>query len=177
MARDEAPLFERGNTLWEGDTSNIDASGFNHILGKEWRIEDPDGSGQYVTLRAVRVVTGGLKGKDIVAFKAGSTGTVVDNYAGAGAECAVLDDQLTGNVAKNDIAYVITKGPTKVVTKTSSPNVAQADKIAAGGGGRVQKAAAGSFALGIALEAATTSETSKTIKVIVGADFARDAHD
>ena len=129
-----------------------------------------------MTLRAVRVVTSNLTGKNIVRFKAGSVGKEVDGLASAGQECAVLDEQLTGTVQKNDIAYVITSGPTQVVTKTSGPNVAIGDKIASGGSGRVAKAAAGDFALGIANEAATTSETSKTINVIVGSDFARDAH-
>ena len=176
MARDESPLFETEQTLWEGDAANISTADFNYILGKEWRVEDPAGTGEYKTIRAVRAHTSTLGAKDTVKFQAGNLGTDIDGFAASGQECAVMDDLLVNNVSLNDICYVVTAGPVNVVTKAASPQIAAGAVIASAGSGRVKPAAAGDFALGVAIDSATTSQTDTTIRALIGPKYARDYH-
>lgn len=138
MARDEAPIFERGQTYFGGQT--IDSAGVtatNHLLGKEWVFEDLDlsdppvltlRSGHPVTVRAVRNISGGaLLPKRLVSPAATSTSGYtgylkeVDGYADVDAEhCYPVDEWLpAAGVADDDIFYIVVKGPATILTSLS----------------------------------------------------------
>jgi hypothetical protein len=125
MAKSENPPFARG----EYD----DTGAFVHLLGRDWEIEDedwgssspgakPTRSGKLVTIRLVKNESGTtLLPKHLVRYSttAGEYGHVVDGDCRLAAEdwAGVVDEFLpSAGVPNNGYFYIVTKGPTTVLT-------------------------------------------------------------
>jgi hypothetical protein len=138
MARDEAPIFERGKTYFDGATiAAADVTATNHLLGKEWAFEDLEyGSpptlesrtGHRVVVRLVRNISGGaLLPKRLVTLADPATsgytvyGAEVDGYANVSAEhCYPVDEFLpAAGVADDDLFYIVVEGPAMVLSSLS----------------------------------------------------------
>lgn len=136
MARDEAGPFARGESFYNGSPIDLTNLGGVNLEGKEFIFEvnapdatgaqQADPSGRAVRVRCVRNSSGVyLKPGRIAHYKAeypygchidGYTFAVTDRVAG------VVDDILpTSGVAPNDLFYIVTGGPTRVVQNHTSP--------------------------------------------------------
>lgn len=129
MAKVENPPMDRGST---------DSLGaFDHLLGREWEIEDedwsnsssgakPTRSAKLVTIRLVKnASTVALLGKRLVRYQAtsGNYGHRVDGYTSVTAQdwAGVVDEFLpAAGAAVGDNFFIVTKGPTKTLTPDAS---------------------------------------------------------
>ena len=122
MARDESPfLGPPGRTYYNGETIDINDLGGVNLEGKEYRIEDPSGSGEYQTLKIVRNVSGvTLYGKRLVRYKTGYYGRRVDGYTTTTGEAGypIHDAYATNGVVNNDLMYIVVLGPVIVKNGT-----------------------------------------------------------
>jgi hypothetical protein len=135
MARPEEPPFPRGDTFYNGGAIDANNLGGLQWEGKEWVFEDinilsgvgakQSRSGQYVTCRIVRNVSGvNILPKQLcvfqTAFTAGAYGGRVDGLAsvGAGADwCFPADEYLpAAGVPNNDLFWLVVKGPALCLT-------------------------------------------------------------
>ena len=127
MARNESPPFERGMTLYNGDT--IDAGDLQGVdwEGKEWLFEDrnantgTDRTNRYVRCRVVRNSAAiALLPKRLVRFEADEAeyGARVDGYtATTGERGYPLDEYLpAAGVPVNDCAWIVVDGPAVCIT-------------------------------------------------------------
>lgn len=127
MAKQENPPFERG-------TYDTNSGAFDHLLGREWEIEDEDWvpssyqgarqvrSGKLVTIRLVQnKATVALLPKHLVRYSttAGEYGHTVNGDVRLTAEdwAGVVDEYLPSTgVPVDAYFYIVTKGPSKVIT-------------------------------------------------------------
>ena len=124
MARDDAPPFGRGETLYGGETiDSTDLPGIN-LEGREYRFEDSVyGTGQQVVVRIVRnVAAAALIPKKLVSFKTTYYGQRVDGYATTWGQNSYPVDELlpAAGVAVNDLFYIVVKGPALCLTDLSA---------------------------------------------------------
>lgn len=143
MARMEQPPFGRGETF-----GTTDSTFGTQYEGKDWVFEDFDftnkvaRTNRYVKCRVVRnVSTVTLAPKQLVQFKKSGTnyGAQVDGYAtGTGVEPGAVpafpvDEFLPGNVAINDLFYIVMEGPAMCLTtldNSSTVDIAVGDLVA-----------------------------------------------
>lgn len=135
MARDENPPFPRGETFYNGVTIDSNNLGGLQHEGKEWVFEDidlsntspgakPARTNRKVHARIVRNVSGiALLPKRQAKFKTATDGRFfgqrVDGYTTTTAEFSggVVDEWLpAAGVPNNDLFWLVTKGPSKVLT-------------------------------------------------------------
>ena len=139
MARNEAPMFPRGSTYYNGGTIDTNNLGGTQHEGKEYVFEDNTyGTNLYVTVRIVRNVgAAALLPSRLVTFKAGYYGQRVDGYGTTTAQgvAGVVDEFLpSAGVPVNDLFYIVTAGPTKVLTDLAGAGnnvIAQGDTLCA----------------------------------------------
>jgi len=137
MARNETPPFERGLTLYNGDSIDTDNLAGADIIGKEWLFEDRnantglDRTNQYVKCRAVRnKASFSLRPKRLVRFSttAGEYGNCVDGYnttymtthdgsSADGTPSFPVDEYLpAAGVTTNDVFWIVVEGPAVCLT-------------------------------------------------------------
>jgi len=190
MAKQENPPFDRGTYQ--------DAGTYNHLLGREYEIEDEDWggttgakqtrSGKLVTLRVVQNLSGiALLPKHVVRYStvAGNYGHAVDGDVSASNQdwAGVVDEYLpAAGVPNNSIFYIVVLGPSKVITPDAAGGftgaitvgalLAAATAAASTGttGGRVAIVTTEPIqnAVGRALQAATTGNTATDVMADVG---------
>lgn len=130
MPRDEAPPFGRGETFFNGGTTDT-TSGAQHE-GKEWVFEDlqwtgttgakPARTNRKVRCKVVRNVSGiALLPKRLCKYKttSGLYGAQVDGYCTLDAEdfAGVVDEWLpAAGVPANDLFWIVLEGPTLCLT-------------------------------------------------------------
>lgn len=125
MARDEAPSFSRGETIYNGQTiDSADLLGTN-LEGKEFLFQDTiRNTGIDIRARVVRNVSGiALLPKRLVTFQKGQYyGRRVDGYATITSDrCFPVDELLpAAGVPNNDLFYIIMGGPALVKTDIAS---------------------------------------------------------
>lgn len=135
MARDEAPPFGRGETFFNGGTTDS-TSGQQHE-GKVWEFEDidytpgtvgakPARTNRSVKCMVVRNASGGALLPKRVAKMQTSNSPVhaftgqVQGYAGVGDFGFPIDEFLpAAGVPANDLFWVVVEGPAKVTTAAS----------------------------------------------------------
>lgn len=176
MARDEAPPFGRGDTIYNGGTIDTNDLAGTNLIGKEWVFEDRDPTSgvartsRYVRCRAVRN-TGALAllPKRMVRFEltAGDAyGSNVDGYTTTTGERGYALDEFiasTGLVV-NDVGWVVVEGPAVVVTALANGEgnlIAVGDPIAA-----LTAATSGATTAGRASMQFTMAATSQAVEFI-----------
>jgi hypothetical protein len=175
MAWSENLPFERGNTLFGigaggSITTVVEAdllAAYGGLLGREFKVQDPDYNGLEVTLMAVQY--GGaanLTADARVVDFSDTLLTVFDDLAPpAGALGYPLDHKYEGKVIKaGDIVYVIKAGPCECEFAAA---VTAGDNLATDTAGKLVVAQAGDqFQVGVAIDVGGT-DTNAT--VLVGA--------
>lgn len=125
MAAYENLPFERGNTMFGigagGSISTLVAADvlarYDSLIGREYKVIDPDYQGCEVTLMVVQYDgTGNLTAaKKCVDFTDALNTVFSDQAPGAGEVAYPLDHKYSGLVIKDgDLCYVITSGPCEV---------------------------------------------------------------
>lgn len=118
MDRSVSPPWNLGETFY-GIGGSPQSADFHWLPGKEYKFEDPNGTGKLVTVRVVRnKATIALEPKRLVTFKTDTAGdqgfeTEVDGYNNLAEERAVATDQKlpSAGVAINDLFFVVVDGP------------------------------------------------------------------
>ena len=186
MSRGNSLPFPRGDTFFGGDANLISASLGVNLEGKEYEVNDINGSGETQVLRVVRNKHASHRMQAMYGYRFGVTagwnGKKIRGKTAAHGDLAFpLDQAYTTTVAPNDLCYVVTEGPTRC--KTSSATSAgtaltQFDYVSWGraGTGSVNgcliPGAAGRFNLGqIDSTVAATTATFSAI-VHIGGGFA-----
>jgi hypothetical protein len=172
MAKTENLPFEKGSTLWGGVAADISASGYDHLLGKEFQIEDT-GTGALQTLRVVRQ-TSSNRFTTKLAYQydnvAASIGRKIKDATTDGSQMAgVLDDDLSTTVAQNDICYIHVAGPVNW-TKGTATNMAVREVCTPSLGGKFEVATATKAQVGIYDSAAKTTAVTTASRVWLGAE-------
>lgn len=114
MSRDNDLPFERGSTLYEGDTALIaaDSAGQSNLEGKTYKVYD-SASGQEITLMVVK--NGGSTlttpaGKGVLP-KAALIDRQINGFVGtAGAYGYMIDPAHVGDFVAGDYGYVLLEG-------------------------------------------------------------------
>lgn len=143
------PLFRRGTTLLSGETieysdvaNTIPVAG-GEVVGQVKVFQDvrPTGDGQRFSNRLVYCVAARYKGTtvndastvagQVVLFDAANPLIEFTNYLttathAAGASYGVLDEYLTGQLRKDDIVWVVVKGPTSAKQTAAAINAGAA---------------------------------------------------
>lgn len=152
MARNEAPPFSRGETIYNGNPIDVNDLGGGNLEGKEYVFEvNPpiatgtlntyDPSGRPVVCRCVRNRSGvNLKGARLAAYAVGSAnanlpiGTGVAGYTFSDTDqvAGVIDEFLPpAGVPPNDLFWLVIDGPTRVTTPASGTiSIAAGAKLA-----------------------------------------------
>jgi len=132
MARDENPIFGRGETFYGGGTIDANNLGGINLEGKEWEFEDINPTtktarldGRKVRCRCVRNVSGGAllpKRLALLQDTAGKNSGRVAGYAsGTAADTPQqgypIDEFLpAAGVPANDLFWIVVEGPAVVLT-------------------------------------------------------------
>lgn len=140
------PLFRRGTTLLSGETIDYDDAPTNtkptaggEVVGQVKVFQDvrPTGDGRRFSNRLVYCVAARYKGNtvsdastvagQVVLFDAAAPMTEFTNYLtqathASGASYGVLDEYLTGQLRKDDIVWVVVKGPTSIKQTAAAIN-------------------------------------------------------
>lgn len=132
MDRSVSPPWNLGETFY-GIGGTPQSADFHWLPGKEYKFEDPNGTGKLVTVRVVRnKATIALEPKRLVAFKTSAAGdqgfeTEVDGYTSVAGQRGVATDQKlpTAGAGVNDLFFVVVDGPV-IVTNDLTPG-AQTD--------------------------------------------------
>jgi hypothetical protein len=160
MARDNNLPFERGDTYWgigAGDAiTTAQSDSVQHLLGKEYVIEDPDYEGLSVTLKVVQYDgTGNLTAtKHCVNYvdNGNYTKFTAMGVAAAGDFTHPLDHKYGGLVIRDlDLCYVVTDGPCEctggATVSAMEPCAAQTD------GELIASIAAHNYSVGMTIDA------------------------
>lgn len=165
MSYSDNPPFERGSTLWEGDTTAISTSEALGLEGKRFTVQDTvHGTGHQVVLQCVRNGTGSaitvVRGEGYE-YTAGEVNREVAGLADAGEFGHVIDDAypVGYSIPDDDLFYVVAEGPVDV---RSNAAYSAGDALAiVGTSGEFDTATEGHYVWGIADEAATAGDQLK----------------
>lgn len=173
MSRENNLPFPRGETMWNGDSAQISATGYSWLEGKTYKVEDDQhGTGAMVTLRVVRQknATRAIGSRGIrYGTTTGWLGRKSRGYAAdKTAVNQAVDDKYFGvtTIAQNDLFYVVDSGPVKCLVgslATGSTALTNGNVVAFGHGGglldKVTNATANQRPYGTLQEAVTTGTT------------------
>lgn len=84
-----------------------------------------------------------------------------DTHVGAGREFGVVDEYLTGRLVKNDVIWIVRKGPVSIKQAAATSISSGAQVEVTGSAGKIQ-AKAGSNPIGITVLGAATAATANT---------------
>lgn len=169
MARDENLPFARGDTLFGINGSETitqaQADQFSKLLGKKYKVEDPDYDGMLVELMVVQYDGTGALTADarFVDFSNANLTIFSDLAPAAGSVAFPLDHKYEGlSIRDLDYCYVVTGGYCEVEFIAA---VTAGDNLSTDTAGKAAGAAAGdNFVAGVAIDAGGTN-TNATIWV------------
>lgn len=179
MAWEENLPFERGQTLFGlgagGSVASLTPAdvrtNYGHLMGRKFKVRDPDYEGRMVELMIVQYdgsgnLTADALGVDFDTTTYPNNLVFTDLAPGAATVAYPLDHKYEGKVIKDgDLCYVITGGPCEAEFDTVL-NVG--DPVTYNASGEIVAAQAGdNFVLGYAEDAGST-DTNATIFVMPG---------